>query len=164
MDKKICLSGKKIELKPCTKEFWHEFYSNYINDPMMDETPYIYDYERVEKAYRIKTSDVSRLYFSIICKGVVVGEIYLKHINKDEASAEIGIALKNDSVKGKGLGTEAINLLVGYSFNVLGIKRIAADTVLWNTRSQHVLEKIGFIYTHEDSVFKYYMLEANHTV
>ena len=38
-----------------------------------------------------------------------------------------------------------------YGFKELGLSAIYADVVLRNTRSQHVLEKIGFEYLHEDS-------------
>ncbi|MCL2169757.1 MAG: GNAT family N-acetyltransferase [Defluviitaleaceae bacterium] len=47
-----------------------------------------------------------------------------------------------------------------YAFETLNLQTIKADTVLRNTRSQHVLEKIGFVYTHEDVLFKYYELHA----
>ena len=36
---------------------------------------------------------------------------------------------------------------------------VNADAALKNTRSQHVLEKVGFQYTHEDDTFKYYRCE-----
>lgn len=163
MDNDIILTGEKISLKTCTIESWHDFYRNYIIDPMMDDTLYLYDYERVEKNYHLKTTDTTRQYFSIICEEKVIGIIYLKHINKEKMTTEFGITLIDDSVKGKGYGTEAVNLLIDYTFNVLCIKSIIADSVLRNTRSQYVLEKVGFIYTHEDGVFKYYRLEANYT-
>ena len=36
---------------------------------------------------------------------------------------------------------------------------VNADAALKNTRSQHVLKKVGFRYTHEDDTFKYYRCE-----
>ena len=98
-------------------------------------------------------------YFAILRKGKPIGQIYLKHIHWESKSAEFGIALSDDSVKGKGYGTEAIALLAGHAFGALGIDTLLADSVLRNARSQHVLEKLGFQCTHEDSVFKYYRLE-----
>lgn len=161
MKSSIMLCGEKVVLKSCTKELWHEYYKNYVADPMMDPTPYSYDAERTEKAFYIKTSDDTRLYFIIFHNGMLIGQIYLKHMDQEKKATEFGIALINDSVKGKGFGTEAIMLLTDYAFHVLGFKSILADSVLQNTRSQYVLEKTGFLYTHEDSVFKYYKLEKN---
>ena len=73
----------------------------------------------------------------------------------------MGIHLQNDAVKEKGYGTQAERLILQYAFNELGMVAVNADAVLKNTRSQHVLEKVGFCYTHEDDTFKYYRCEAN---
>jgi len=152
------LQGKMIALAPCTNVSWHAFYRDYEPDPMMDTTPYAYDAPRCEKAFHIRMEDLTRAYFSILCEGRVIGEIYLKRMDKERKTAEFGIALINDSVKGKGYGTEAINLLTEYAFNMLGLETVNADTVLRNTRSQHVLEKVGFVYTHENADFRYYKI------
>jgi hypothetical protein len=44
--------GNTISLVTFTKSLWHEFYRNYEIDPMMDTTPYMYDFERMEKFCR----------------------------------------------------------------------------------------------------------------
>lgn len=154
----VLIQGEQVGLMPNTNELWHEFHRNYIVDPMMDTNPYAYDFEQIEKAYYLREQDKSRCYFIIVHDEKVIGRIYLKHMNKQEKSTEFGVALINDSVKGKGFGTEAIKLLINYAFHTLCFETILADSVLRNTRSQHVLEKIGFKYTHEDSIFKYYRL------
>jgi len=153
------LTGKNILLSPCTREQWHKFCSNYITDPMMSTEPFLYDFELCNKDYNKRMADTTREYFSIIYNGNVIGRIYLKHINYDKKTAEFGIALINDSVKNKSHGTEAISLLLNYAFSVLKLETMIADTVLRNKRSQHVLQKIGFTYTHGDSDFKYYKLK-----
>ena len=71
----------------------------------------------------------------------------------------MGIHLQNDAVKGKGYGTQAERLILQYAFEELGMVAVNADAALKNTRSQHVLEKVGFRYTHEDDTFKYYRCE-----
>lgn len=70
----------------------------------------------------------------------------------------MSIHLQNDAVKGKGYGTQAERLAVQYAFNELGMKTIHADAILKNTRSQHVLEKVGFQLLGEDDAFKYYRI------
>jgi len=152
----VNLVGKKVILTPFTKELWHEFYKDYVPDPMMDTNPYTYNFEKGEENYYLKTNDNTRLYFTIMCEGKIVGQIYLKNINNDDKSAEISIALSQNSFKNKGAGTEASLLLIGYALNSLGFEKLAATSVLRNARSQHVLEKIGFKYTHEDEKFKHY--------
>lgn len=49
--------------------------------------------------------------------------------------------------------------MITYAFNDLGLKIIYADSVHRNKRSQHILEKSGFHYTHDDDLLRYYKLE-----
>ena len=56
----------------------------------------------------------------------------------------LSIHLQNDTVKGKGYGTRAEQLAIQYAFEVLNMVAVNADTIIKNTRSQHVLEKVGF--------------------
>lgn len=72
--------------------------------------------------------------------------------------------MQNDAVKDKGYGTQAERLAVKYAFDQLGMFAVNADTVLKNTRSQRVLEKIGFHFTGEDEMFKYYRIERQHYI
>ena len=46
-----------------------------------------------------------------------------------------------------------------YAFYELDIPTLYADSIRPNTRSQHVLEKIGFTMTGEDEQFKYYRID-----
>ena len=82
-----------------------------------------------------------------------------KYIDMDKRECSMGIHLRDDSVKEKGYGTQAERLILQYAFEELGMIAVNADAALKNTRSQHVLEKVGFRYTHEDDTFKYYRCE-----
>jgi RimJ/RimL family protein N-acetyltransferase len=160
---KKSIPGKNVSLVSYTSKSWHEFYYSFVPDPIMDATPYIYDYERVESAYKARMSDNTREYFAIVHDGKSIGQIYLKHIDLESKTSSFGIALADDSVKGRGFGTEAINLLINYAFRDLGLVTVFADTLLHNTRSQHVLKKVGFMFTHEDDMFKHYRIDQNQT-
>lgn len=50
-------------------------------------------------------------------------------------------------------------MAVKIAFDELGMAAVNADTVMKNTRSQHVLEKAGFRFVGEDGTFKYYRIE-----
>lgn len=45
-----------------------------------------------------------------------------------------------------------------YAFEQMGMETVFADTVLKNTRSQHVLEKVGFRFIAQDGTFRYYKM------
>lgn len=79
------------------------------------------------------------------------------HILQSKISKTGGI-LRSDTVKGKGYGTAAECLAVQYAFDVLGVRRVLADVVLKNARSQHVLEKLGFRRIKTEGAFCFYEL------
>ena len=65
----------------------------------------------------------------------------------------IGIHLRNDSVKNKGYGTVAKIKALRYAFEKLQCEAVYADGILKNSRSQHVLEKVGFRKTYRMNDF-----------
>ena len=73
----------------------------------------------------------------------------------------LSIILSNDTVKGYGFGTRGEELILNYAFNDLGLSTVYADAVIRNTRSQYVLETLGFVYTHEDEMLRYYEIHKD---
>ena len=67
----------------------------------------------------------------------------------------------NSKYKDRGFGTKAEQLAINYVFNELDIPVLYADSILSNTRSQHVLEKVGFRFIKEEGEFRYYCIERN---
>lgn len=150
------IKGQLVSLVPFTREQCHEFYKAYVSDPSMWDFTYVYNENRVNDYYERKVLDPSRRFFAIILNGRTIGEIQLKYIDIVKGFGTLSIHLQNDAVKNKGYGTEAERLMIDYAFNELGLNTIYANTVLRNTRSQHILEKIGFVHTHDDDIFRYY--------
>lgn len=76
--------------------------------------------------------------------GRVVGYVELtEELDPDYRHAGIDIAL-DDEHQGRGLGTEAITLLVRYLFAERGHHRVTIDPALANTRAIRCYEKVGF--------------------
>ena len=150
-----------VSLKPMTRQMCHEFYQNFQNDPAIGHYyEYVYTPEIADR-YFDTNSVADRKLFAIMVGNQIVGECKLKNINLKKQECSMGIHLQNDSVKEKGYGTQAERLVLQYAFEELGMVAVNADAALKNTRSQHVLEKVGFRYTHEDDTFKYYRCENN---
>ena len=153
-----------IQLKAMTRELCHELYRHWTNDASiyMDMRlfqPYVYDEAAVNRYFDAKGQDASRRLFAIMLGDTVVGELQLKQIDHDKKECTLSIHMQNDAVKGKGYGTQAECLAVKIAFDELGMAAVNADTVMKNTRSQHVLEKAGFRFVGEDGTFKYYRIE-----
>ena len=150
-----------VSLKPMTRQMCHEFYREFQNDPAIGHYyEYVYTPEIADR-YFDNNSVADRKLFAIMVGNQIVGECKLKSIDLEKRECSMGIHLQNDAVKGKGYGTQAERLILQYAFEEMGMVAVNADAALKNTRSQHVLEKVGFRYTHEDDTFKYYRCENN---
>lgn len=151
---------KEISLCIMTRELCHELYKSWENDPaiyydMNLFTTYKYDENAVNRYFESKQNP-SRILFAIMKDGKPIGELQLKSIDQESKECSLSIHMQNDAVKGHGYGTRAEQLALQYAFDTLGMVAVNADTVIKNTRSQHVLEKIGFQYVGEKDGFKYY--------
>ena len=150
-----------ISLKPMTPEMYHAFFQEYENDMELyidknDFTEYVYNREKVD-AYIQKQISLKRLPFAIMCGEEMVGELKLYDIVSGK-SATLGITMKSKKYKDKGYGTQAERLAIDFVFNELDIPVLYADSILTNTRSQHVLEKVGFQFLYADEQRKHYRI------
>lgn len=153
------IKGEKIELAPLTRELCREFWMDYAPDLDMDDRPYTFDEAWVEKYFAARSADESRRIFSVVFEGHAIGEVSLKRIDLLKRCATMSIVLCNDEFKGRGFGSEAERLIIGYGFTELGVSTIYADTVIRNHKSQHVLIKLGFTEIDRDSDFIYYRFD-----
>lgn len=101
---------------------------------------------------------MDRVNFMVMLSDAPIGELSLKHIDRDNSSCELSIHLMNDSVKGRGYGTRAERLVLEYAFNDMGMNFVLADVVQKNERSRHILEGLGFVQTGENELFRFYRI------
>lgn len=153
---------REISLQPMTPEMYHAYFKEYQHDLdlFMDPNSYtVYHYheEQVDR-YIQRQIDLKRKAFAIMYGDEMVGELIIKNI-EDHRCATMGIAMKNTRYKDRGFGTKAEQLAISYVFHELDIPILYADTLHSNTRSQHVLEKVGFRFLRQDEYFRYYCVE-----
>ena len=151
---------EQISLCIMTRELCQQLYQGWENDPaiyldMGSFAPYRYDKEAVDRYFDGKQTP-DRVLFAILKDGVPVGELHLKRIDRRNRECTLSIHLQNGGVKGRGYGTRAERLALRYAFDVLGLEAVNADTVAKNTRSQHILEKLGFQHIRDEGEFRYY--------
>lgn len=148
-----------VYLLPMTREMCHAFYRGFQNDLAIGHYyEYVYTPE-IADAYFDRNDAPDCRMFAIMAGEEIVGEVKLKCIDFQKRECSMGIHLRDDSVKGKGYGTQAERLAIQYAFEELGMIAVNADAVHKNTRSQHVLEKVGFQYVRQDETFRYYRIE-----
>lgn len=156
-----------VRLVPMTKELCHEMFRGFENDPALltneaDWKPYTYHADRVD-AYFKHQLEKNRLLFAIMHDDEPVGEVSLKEFDDEAKTCVLSIILKNDSWKGRGIGKQAIRLALEYAFQVLDLNTVLADALIKNTRSQHVLDQVGFVFIHQDDTFRYYRYQRERT-
>ena len=150
----------EVTLIPMTREICHRIYACWENDPAICADParfrpYVYTRAAVDRYYDERQDD-TRLMLAVLLRDEPIGEIQLKRIDRQKQICTLSIHLVNDRVKGHGYGTQAVRRALQYAFAKLGMREVLADAVIRNTRSQHVLEKTGFVRTGEDADFVYY--------
>ncbi|MDC7279882.1 GNAT family N-acetyltransferase [Butyrivibrio fibrisolvens] len=154
---------QKIRLQKMTRELCHELYKGWQNDDaiFMDMSmfkPFEYSPEKVDKYFDSK-QEPTRILFAIMLEDKPIGEVQLKQIDFDNKECELSIHMQNDDFKCKGYGTEAERQAIQYAFDELGLEKVNADIIVKNTRSQHILDKLGFEFIKQEGDFKYYHLE-----
>ncbi len=65
---------------------------------------------------------------------------------------EVGIKIGSKTLRGRGYASEAVNLLVSYCFETLGLRAVRGSTLSHNQRMQRVFEKCGFLEVGDGSI------------
>lgn len=77
--------------------------------------------------------------------GRLIGEIRLDNVDLHDRRASMAIGILDPAVLGKGLGSEAILLLVRHAFADLQLHRIGIRVLAYNQRAIRAYEKCGFV-------------------
>ena len=78
-------------------------------------------------------------------EGRLVGDIKLHSIVDQDRRASMAIGIYDRTCLGKGLGTEAIRLLLQYAFTELRLHRIGIRVLAYNERAIRAYAKCGFV-------------------
>lgn len=73
------------------------------------------------------------------------GQISLERISRRDGTAEVGVVLAKEEHRGKGIGREALSLLLRYAFDALGLRRVELTVFAENSRARLCYLKAGFI-------------------
>lgn len=90
----------------------------------------------------------------------LIGTVCLWQISPEDCKAEIGFELLPIH-QGKGIMTEAVEAVINYGFNVIGLDKIEGEVDPNNAKSIKLMEKHGFIYNREIVNTVVYSLRKN---
>lgn len=111
------------------------------------EEPAAMPVEKLREIYGGWATADDRLVLGVVdhASGELVGEVVLAGWDEGNRSCWFR-TLIGEAGRGRGLGTEATRLIVGYGFEVLGLHRITLEVYDFNPRARHVYEKVGFVH------------------
>lgn len=149
-----------IRLHPMTKTLCRSYMQLFVPDPALfadpkSYRPYVYSESSCD-AYYERHQKLGRIHLAIMMNQIAIGEIIFKNIDREHKHCTLSISMQCDQYKNQGYGTQAEILALDYAFSEMKMEAVYADALLGNTRSQHVLEKVGFTETHRDDTFVYY--------
>ena len=78
-------------------------------------------------------------------EGRLLGEVRLDALDQHDARARLAIGLYEPSKLGKGLGREAVRLVLAHAFGALGLHRVSLRVVAYNTRAIRCYSACGFV-------------------
>ena len=142
------LEGKLVRLRPVEREDLPN-YIQWVNDP--DVLAYFgtylpYNMDREIAWFEGMNQDASVINFAIEYEGRHVGGCGLLNINHRNQSAEAGLFIGDKDMWDKGLGRDALRILLDYGFDQLNFHRIYLRVFAENGRAMHVYEKVGFVH------------------
>lgn len=88
--------------------------------------------------------DPMNLVIEYLETGDPIGTIQLYDINRQDGNCMLGIRIGSKEHQGKGLGAEAIQLLVDYAFKDLKLKRVSLKVYEYNENAIKCYLKTGF--------------------
>ena len=136
----------RIELRTFTEEEYHAFFRKYQPDPMMDPSPFRYNREQITRSYVYNHGGYRKDYvhLGVFLENEPVGSLQLKRMDRVKKQCEFGIILRDDQVKNRGIGSEAIRCAMALARDRYHMQFIIGDTMGRNKRMMHIFDKLGF--------------------
>ena len=83
--------------------------------------------------------------FGIEHDGRLVGRIELSEIDREHGRAALGLIVGDSDMRGRGIGTGAVILMLDYAFTVLNLGRVFAHTYSFNEPARRLMTSVGFV-------------------
>jgi diamine N-acetyltransferase len=143
------IEGELVALGPLRREHI-PLYLRWINDFGTTRTlgvaPRPMTLEQETAWYEQAAVDDARPGFTIYerATGRPIGNCGLHEVNLANRSTVVGIMIGEPEARGRGYGTEAMQLLLDYAFTVLGLHSAMLSVYEYNGAGRRCYEKVGF--------------------
>lgn len=147
MDRMIVLTGKTVALAEMTASDQPSF-QTWLQQPELRE---LIDDHRVptiedQMNWFARVQKPDRRFFSLLAlpDHHLIGNAGFVDIDQERSEATLRITIGSPDARGKGYGSEAVQLLVRYAFEQAGWKRLLLKVLATNARAVRTYEKAGF--------------------
>jgi RimJ/RimL family protein N-acetyltransferase len=145
----MSLTGKTVRLRPFESAELDTVWSIHRTGRRARGLPLRGGKQRLMRLFRQSGSfdEGDLLYLAIEAEGTLAGEVDARRRSTGLPPGvfELGIELYEQERHGRGLGTEALRLLITYLFDQERAERLEVRTSLDNAAMCRVLEKLGFV-------------------
>ncbi|MGE5223429.1 MAG: GNAT family N-acetyltransferase [Omnitrophica WOR_2 bacterium] len=100
--------------------------------------------EWIEKDMEKEPSNIFNFAIRTLAEDRLIGFIGLDGVNWNHGDAFVGIGIGERELWGKGYGTDAMRIILGYAFRELNLHRLTLDVFEYNPRAVRSYEKAGF--------------------
>ena len=145
------IESNAIALRPITEDDtslivrWRN--SDAVRNNFLYRKPITAETHRKWLEEKVRTGKVIQYIIELTKSGkpVPVGSVYLRDIDEENSSAEFGVFIGEDNARGKGIGTKAAHLMLGFAHNQLGLHRVFLRLLADNVSAYKAYRKAGFV-------------------
>lgn len=143
------LTGERVELRRHSRKNY-PLYAEWYGDPevwhLTSWAAAPLEKPAVERLFKERERSVTDDSFAIHLKGEKrpIGVISLMNISEAKRSADLSVIVGHPEDRHHGYGAEAIDLIVGYGFEELGLKSVALSVFEFNEDAISTYERLGF--------------------
>lgn len=140
--------GEKVILRPINIDDTKDIV-RWRNNPAVKQN-FIFRQDFTEEMHinwlntKVKSGEVVQYIIEDKKTGMSVGSVYYRDVDRVNNSAEYGIFIGEDNIRGKGFGTEAAQLFVRFGLEILGLHRISLRVLDGNDIAYRSYIKAGF--------------------
>jgi RimJ/RimL family protein N-acetyltransferase len=145
---KVLIKGERIYLRTLTENDATEQYAGWLNDNVVNQ--YLETkkatVEELRKYIKERYESKECIFLGIFLKenDKHIGNIKLEPIDFENKTVTMGMLIGDKNSWGKGFATEALNLLVDWSFKNLSLAEMDLGVMRENAAAIRVYEKSGF--------------------
>jgi RimJ/RimL family protein N-acetyltransferase len=147
------INGESVALRPPREDDVEQVYE-WDRDPELaawnGRPPLKTSLPAARRDYLARWEDPVVKTFIIEAEDVAIGLATLYDFRHE--GCELGIKVGSKNLRGRGYASEAVELLVRYCFETLGLRAVRGSTLSHNTRMQRVFEKCGFAEVGDGSI------------